>query len=155
MYENQLKHLVSQDMHDLYMAHIGKVKEIRHLNIMNRQEIKCEKLWQQKTIENQSGCWKPHIQNGHSNQEQQKIINNTEKKWVINLYSTPLTQAQMLLLAHGPNFVVTPQRPPYGEYIATMESACQNLDNTIVEELRADVYRVLRHPHHLKPNLSK
>ena len=24
-----------------------------------------------------------------------------------------------------------------------------------MKELRADVYRVLRHPHHLKPNLSR
>ena len=51
--------------------------------------------------------------------------------------------------------MVTPQRPPYGEYIAGIESACHHLDNTTVEELRTDVYRVLRHPHHLKPNLSK
>ena len=61
----------------------------------------------------------------------------------------------MLLLAHGLNFVVTPQRPPYGEYIAAIKSACQNLDNTTVEELRADVCGVLSLPHHLKPNLSK
>ena len=61
----------------------------------------------------------------------------------------------MLLLAHGPNFAVTPQRLPCGEHIAAIESACQHLDNTTAEELRADVYRVLRHPHHLKPNLSK
>ena len=61
----------------------------------------------------------------------------------------------MLLLAHGPNFAVTSQRLPCGEYISTIESAFQNLDNTTAEELRADVYRVLRHPHHLKHNLSK
>ena len=89
------------------------------------------------------------------NNNYNKIINNTQKKWVINLSSTPLTQAQMLLLAHGSNFVVTPQRTPYGEYIAAIESACQNLDNTTAEELWADVYRVLRHPHHLRSNLSK
>ena len=47
------------------------------------------------------------------------------------------------------------QKPLYGEYIAAIEVACQNLDNTAAEELRAYVYRVLRHPHHLKPNLSK
>ena len=74
---------------------------------------------------------------------------------MINLSSTPLTLAQKSLLAHGPNVAVTTQKPPYGEYITTIELACQNLDNNSVEELRTDVYRVLRHPHHLKPNLSR
>ena len=50
---------------------------------------------------------------------------------------------------------MTPQNPPHGEYITTIESACQSLDVNTVEDLRADVYRVLRHPHHLKPNLSR
>ena len=130
-----------------YVWHI--LGKIRHLKVMNRQIIKFDKLSQQETIEYQSGHSKPYIQNGHSNQEQQEIINNTQKKWVVNLSSTPLTQAQ------SPNFALTPQRPPYGEYSDTIESPCQNLDNTTAEELRADVYRVLRHPHHLKPNLSK
>ena len=43
----------------------------------------------------------------------------------------------------------------YGDYITTIELACQNLDNTAADKLRADVYRVLRCPHHLKPNQSR
>ena len=66
-----------------------------------------------------------------------------------------LTQAQKSLLAHGPIFAVAPQKPPYGDYITALELACQNLDSTAAKELRADVYGVLRHPHHLKPNLSR
>ena len=81
--------------------------------------------------------------------------NNIPKNWVINLSSIPLTQEQDSLLAHGPNFVVTPQKPPYGEYITSIEKACQSLDSNTAEELRSDIYRVLRQPHQLKPNLRK
>ena len=52
-------------------------------------------------------------------------------------------------------FAVTPQKPPYGEYITSIERACQCLDSNTVEELRSDVYRVLRQPHQLKPILKK
>ena len=76
-------------------------------------------------------------------------------KWVINLSSTPLTEDQESLLKHGPNFANTPQRPLHGEYIKAIETACQSLDAKSAEELRSDVYRVLRHPHQLRPTLSK
>ena len=49
----------------------------------------------------------------------------------------------------------TPHTPPHGEYITAIETACQSLDPNTVEELRADVYRVLRQPHQLKPKLSR
>ena len=49
----------------------------------------------------------------------------------------------------------TPQKPPYGEYIKAIESACQSLDPNSAKELRSDVYNVLRHPCQLKTNLRK
>ena len=55
----------------------------------------------------------------------------------------------------GPNFAVTPQRPPYGEYIKAIETACQSLDPNSAKELRSEVYRILRHPRQLKTNLRK
>ena len=55
----------------------------------------------------------------------------------------------------GPNFAITPTRPPYGEYIKAIEIACQSLDTNSAEELRSDVYRALRHPHQLRTNLRK
>ena len=48
-------------------------------------------------------------------------------KWVINLSSKPLTQAQRSVLAKGPNFAVTPRHPPNLEYIMTIEAACTKL----------------------------
>ena len=58
-------------------------------------------------------------------------------------------------MEHGPNFTITPQRPPYGEYIKAIETACQSLDVNSAEELRSDMYRVLRHPCQLRTNLCK
>ena len=65
--------------------------------------------------------------------------------------SVPLTKDQESLLAHGPNFAVAPQRPPYGEYIKAIETACQSLDPNSAEELRSVVYSILRHPASSKP----
>ena len=48
-----------------------------------------------------------------------------------------------------------PPEPPYEEYITVIELACQSLKTTETEELRTDIYKVLRHSHPPKPNLSK
>ena len=48
-------------------------------------------------------------------------------RWVINLYSKPLTQAHRSVLAKGPNFVVTPRHPPNPKYITAIEAACDSL----------------------------
>ena len=68
-------------------------------------------------------------------------------KWVINLSSKPLPQAQRSLLAKGPNFAVTPRHPPNLEYITALGSLCSKLDQQDAEELRADINRVLRSSH--------
>ena len=58
-------------------------------------------------------------------------------------------------MAHGPNFAITPKKPPLGEHISNIEKVCQSLDTNTAEELRSEVYRVLRQPHQSKPNLKK
>ena len=62
---------------------------------------------------------------------------------------------QRVILSHGLNFAVAPLKPPYGDYITAIELACQSLNSTEDEELRADIYRVLKQPYDPKPNLSK
>ena len=52
---------------------------------------------------------------------------NTTNKWVINISSTPLTEAQEELLAHGPNYAVVPRNPPITESVAVVEQAHQKL----------------------------
>ena len=51
--------------------------------------------------------------------------------------------------------MITPKKPPLGDYILNIEKACQSLDTNLAEELRSEVYRVLRQPHQLKPNLKQ
>ena len=60
-------------------------------------------------------------------------------KWVINLSSKPLTQAQRSVLAKGPNFVVSPRHHPNLEYVTAIESACTKLSQQDAKELRADI----------------
>ena len=106
---------------------------------MNRQIYKFNQVLEEKQQENnywerpdyQSGCT-----NSHTNEKEQIRHRNTNNKWVVNLSSVPLTQDQISLLEHGPNFAVTPQRSPYGEYIKAIETACQSLDPNSVEDQR-------------------
>ena len=63
-------------------------------------------------------------------------LENPNPKWVINLSSKPLTQAQRSVLAKGPNFVVTPRHPPNPEYITAVETVCTKLGQQDAEELR-------------------
>ena len=79
-------------------------------------------------------------------------MENPNPKWVINLSSKPLTQAQRSVLAKDPNFAVTPRHPSDLEYIMTIEPVCTRLGQQDAEELRAEINRVLRSSHH--PNLT-
>ena len=100
---------------------------------------------------------KKQEQGGRSNIEDctNQGLPDISKKWVVNLSSIPLTKEQESLLSHGPNFAISPKKPPLGEYILKIEKACQSLDTNMAEELRSEAYRVFRKPHHPKPNLKK
>ena len=101
--------------------------------------------------------WKKQEQGGCSNIDvsTNQRLPDINKKWVVNLSSIPLTKEQESLLSHGPNFAISPKKPPLGEYILNTEKACQSLDTNMAEELRTEAYRVLRKPHHPKSNLKK
>ena len=109
--------------------------------LMERQISKFNRLLQNGQKKQEQG--------GHSNHQEDCIDQGPYmdgvKKWVINLSSIPLTKEQESLMVHGPNFV----------NICNIERACQSLDTNTTEELRSEVYRVLRQPHQLKPNLKK
>ena len=51
--------------------------------------------------------------------------------------------------------LLLPSIPPYQEYITATALAYQSFNTNEAEELRADIYRALRHSHPLKLNLSK
>ena len=79
-------------------------------------------------------------------------LEDPNPKWVINLSSKPLTQAQRSLLVKGPNFVVNPRHPPNLEYTNAIELVYTKLGQQYAEELRAEISRVLRSSH--PPNLT-
>ena len=58
---------------------------------------------------------------------------------MINLSSTPLTEEQGKLLAHGPKFVITPRQALVNEYIAAVEQACTKLGQGKQEEFRVKI----------------
>ena len=152
MYEKQLQEILQDDqiMWNACKEEVLKKKELRHQKVLKRQISKFERLIQGQ---------KKQDQGGHSNKDdhtdQGQPIDNVKKKWVVNLSSIPLTKEQENLLSHGPNFAISPKKPLLEDYILNIEKACQSLDTNMAEELRSEAYRLLRKPHHPKPNLKK
>ena len=66
-----------------------------------------------------------------------------------------MTEAQEKLLAHGPNFTITPRNPPIGEYISAIEQTCQNLAQGEADELGAEVKAILKKIQPPRPNISR
>ena len=88
-------------------------------------------------------------------QNRSNTLEDPNLKWVINLSSKPLTQAQRSVLAKGPNFTLSPMHPPNLKYITAIESMCTKLGQQDAEKLRTDINRVLRSYHHPQCNLTK
>ena len=100
MYESRLLAIITQEHMVECKEFIKGHREQRHKSVMERQEKKYLKLWDQKyNSSNGTG--------GHSNQDKNSKTNT--KCWVVNLSSQPLSLAQETGLAHGPNFTVTPR----------------------------------------------
>ena len=117
-------------------------RETQHLKTQKRQIDKFNRLIQKKKQKEE--CNMHGIHSGyHSNTANQN--NNTAedqintKTWVKNLSTTPLTQAQIKALSHGPNFALVPKEPPIGEYIVAIENACTKLHQGKAEELRGEI----------------
>ena len=72
------------------------------------------------------------------NNPQGSSMDESNPKWVINLYSKPLTPVQRSVLAKGSNFAV-----PLGIPLTAIESACTQLSQQDAEELGADISWVL------------
>ena len=67
----------------------------------------------------------------------------------------PLTQAQQSVLARGPNYAISTNKPPNVDYITAIESVCHTLTYQDAEEIRADINTLLRRAQSPKPNLNK
>ena len=83
------------------------------------------------------------------------LEDTSDIKWVRNTSSKPLTEAQVKLLSHGPNYAVVPKKPPTIEYIAAIEKACASLQPGKAEELRGEVKANIKKMQLPKLNLTK
>ena len=83
---------------------INKVTESRSIKVRNRQVNKFNRLM------SKDKDWELTAQPLANVTQLQ--AQHSPNKWVINLSSTPLSQAQESLLSKGPNYAVAPQNPP-------------------------------------------
>ena len=81
---------------------INKVRESRFIKIRDRQVNKINRLEGKRDRGRRAKAQSI----GNNNQSQASSIN---KKWIINLSNTPLTQAQESLLSKGPNYAIVPK----------------------------------------------
>ena len=72
------------------------------------------------------------------------VDDNIRAKWVVNLSSSPLTEAQETLLARGPNFSIVPKCPLKEGYMAKVEEACLKLPPKEAAELRTETSHLLK-----------
>ena len=143
---------------------INMKRKSRHLKTFEHQRLKFEKLCH-KYKKTKDG----HSDIHHGNHGQTSIVtatdsnfnsnpNSTNNTWVRNISSTPLTEAQEKLLAHGPNYAVVSRFLPIREYIAVVEQACQQLKQGEAEELQGKVKVILKKkqpPGQTSPTKSK
>ena len=50
----------------------------------------------------------------------------------------------MKILSRGPNFAILPRNPPVGEYIVSIENACNKLKQGKADELRGEIKAILK-----------
>ena len=127
---------------------INTRREARHSKTMNRQLKKLDRLCHINSYE-RGGCSNTHGNHTCTTTENAGISpfnnnNNTNTKWVINIFGKPLTEAQEKLLAHGPIYAVVPKSPPIAEYVAAIEQVCSKLQQGKAEELRGEVKSIIK-----------
>jgi len=91
--------------------------------------------------------------------EKQSSISPTtfvdKTKWVINLSSRALNEAEVSLLKKGLNIAVTPASVPATEIIAKIESAVRPLDAERADTVRRSVNTILQQAQPPTPNIAK
>ena len=147
-----------------------KTKEDRHYKTMTWKKNKLERL-ERKNTDKAGGCINKYRYSSTKNSSSTATTSDAElnsrptvgtsaasslkNRWVVNMSKKPTTEAQEKLLAHGPNFVITPRCPPICEYIVVVEQTCQNMAQGEAEKLRAEVKAVLKKIQPPKFNITK
>ena len=117
---NSLLDIFSKEIMEECNKVINLRREAYYIKVKNRQIAKLERLCHR----NRGG--NPNIQHGRQESTDLnspskntktsdvniELVTDIRERWVVNLSSQPLTEAETKLLAHGPNFVVTSRSPP-------------------------------------------
>ena len=140
MYELKLSAIFDPDLMNNCMGIIEDLKETRHRKVVEQQRLKFERLNLKNTLKEQIGN---NSKNGHSNQVTYQTPSVQNKCWVVNLSNTPLSDTQKTLLAKD-QILLQHQRPPYKELTMVTAIACQGLNPTNAEDLRAEISRILK-----------
>ena len=113
-------------------------KEINLTDCVNKQGM--------ATQTNTGGCTKhDNPQNGSVQSSTFTATMPSTDKWMKNLSGYPLTEAQVSLLVHRPNFAIALRFPFLGVYITTVDQAYLSLKPYEAEELRGEGREVLKH----------
>ena len=174
----ELRGKIQPDLFDECQVFIDKIRIWRHKTVLDRHLIKFERLCQRSKTK---GCHSKQHPGDHSNYTGTKaqnrnnearilpaVTSNTattttrdtaddkvNEKWVINLSSSPLTEVQASLLAHGPGYAVTPKLHTNGDYIVAIEKACRTMEHNRAEELRAKIRGALSKTHLTRSNINR
>ena len=167
--KTELSKVVDQETMAECIEFMFKIKEDRHYNTLERQKAKLDRLIRKELI-NKGGHSKSinmqrYMHQSNANSSRTTAITTTgtpttndtvnsrstlptskavKSKWVINMSKKPLTNAQEKLLAHGPNYAITPRSPSIGEYIAAVEKTYQNLTQGEADEMRSEIKAAIK-----------
>ena len=119
--------MLDQKVKEESKVFINRVKEARHFKTLDWHKAKFEQLCKKNKGVTKDGCLNNQYMYDNGKNLDSRITATTTtapaatSKWVINMYSIPLTEVPKQLLAHGANFTISPKIPPIGEYIAAVE----------------------------------
>ena len=155
--KSHLENMLDEESMEECMGLIKKKKESRHWKTLECHRFKVQRLCHESRkikgghSNTQHGY---HDKTGTNNTSDSRITTNCTKEnegeegnnntWVRNISSTTLTEGQLKILSHGPNFAVVPRCPPVGEYIASIEQACSQLKQGDAEELKGEIKAILK-----------
>ena len=101
-----------------------------------------------------------NIDNSSNNDNNNNLVqgsntSNIRSKWVVNLSSSPLIPAHVLLLSKGPNFTLASTSPPKVEFISAVKAGCQRLTGQDAQDLKVEVNILLNSAKPRKINISR
>jgi len=79
--------------------------------------------------------------------------NNKEKRWVVNLYSVQLTEAQISVLQLDLNFVITPKHINNHQILACVEQGIWKLPPGEADIVRSKVTSIINRHNFIECNL--